>query len=96
MRETESFGSRLAGLPVRRKLENLIRMNGGRRIVVDLSSIPLVSSSFADEVFGKLFVQIGAIAFMTTVQFSGVSDTVRSLIDRAIIQRSQDARYGGC
>jgi len=89
--ETVSFGSRLAGTPVRNKLSNLIRMCPGQRIVVNFSEIPLVSSSFADEVFGKLFVELGPMAFAQRFLFRGVATTVQQLIDRAITQRVSEA-----
>jgi anti-anti-sigma regulatory factor/anti-sigma regulatory factor (Ser/Thr protein kinase) len=85
--EASSFGSRLAGEPVRNKLVNLVRMSEGRRVVVDFRGVPLVSSSFADEVFGKLFVELGPTRFMRAFEFTSISDTVRSLIDKAISQR---------
>jgi hypothetical protein len=71
------------------KLTTLINMHPGRRIIADMSDIPIVSSSFADEVFGKLFKELGPLKFMQAVDVRGVSGTVRSLIDRAIMQRSQ-------
>jgi hypothetical protein len=86
--ESESFGSRVAGDPVRTKLANLVHMNPGRRIVVDLEDVPLISSSFADEVFGKLFVALGPVRFGQVLDIHGLSSTVRSLIDKAIVQRT--------
>jgi hypothetical protein len=56
-------------------------------IEFDFSGVPLVSSSFADEVFGKLFVDLGAMDFMKRCTFKAVDPTVRRLIDRAISQR---------
>jgi len=87
--ETISCGSRVAGMPVRTKLANLVQMNPGRRLVVDMDQIPLVSSSFADEVFGKLFVKLGPVGFIGALELRGVTPTVQALIDRAILQRSQ-------
>jgi hypothetical protein len=84
--EAASFGSRQAGEPVRVKLANLARMTS-HRIVIDFDGIGLVSSSFADEVFGKLFVQLGAMGFVQRFQFVNVSVTVRALVDRSISQR---------
>lgn len=86
--EAESFGSRVAGEPVRTKLSNLVHMNPGRRIEVDLEEVPIISSSFADEVFGKLFVLLGPLRFSQALDFRGISPIVRSLIDKAILQRS--------
>lgn len=85
--EAQSFGSRVAGTPVQTKLYNLVKMCAGQPIEIDLSGVPLVSSSFADEVFGKLFVKLGPLEFMQRIRFKNVESTVRLLIDKAISQR---------
>ena len=87
--EASSFGSRVAGQPVRIKLRNLARMNLDRRILVDFADVALVSSSFADEVIAKLFVELGPMAFLRSIALTNVSPTVQALIDRAILQRSR-------
>lgn len=88
MREqSKTFGSRMAGTPVRTRLHNLLRVSSSQRIQVDFSEVPLVSSSFADEVFGKLFVELGPTYFMQRIEFQNVPTTVRQLIDKAISQR---------
>lgn len=86
-KECASFGSRVAGKPIRTKLSNLFRMGGEAKIIIDLADIPLISSSFADEAFGKLFLEAGPMAFMQRVQFTNVMSTVKNLIDKAISQR---------
>jgi hypothetical protein len=65
-------------------------MLGGQKIVVDFDGVPLVSSSFADEVFAKLFVEMGAMRFMRSFEFKNASSTVQALIDKAIEQRTKD------
>lgn len=85
--ESHGFGSRAAGDPVRRKLSNLASLTEGGRIIVDLIDVALVSSSYADEVFGKFFVQLGPLEFMRRVELKNVDPLVKSLIDRAIMQR---------
>lgn len=85
--ESTSFGSRVAGTPINIKLHNLIQMCPNQPIRVDFQGIPLISSSFADEVFGKLFLKLGAISFMQRIRFVNVQPTVQSLIDKAIAQR---------
>lgn len=89
--ETPSFGSRPAGEPLRKKLANLAEMCSGHKVIVDFAGVPLLSSSFADEVFGKLFVQLGPIRFMQTFQFTNISAIVQNLIDKAITQRVGNA-----
>ncbi len=85
--ESSSFGSRVSGKPIRTKLSNLLRMGGNEKIYIDLSDIPLMSSSFADEVFGKLFLEAGPLVFMQRFELINVMTTVRQLIDKAISQR---------
>jgi hypothetical protein len=84
--ESKSFGSRDAAKPVRIKLENLLAASSGR-IEINLDGVALISSSFADEVFGKLFAQLGAVTFMNRIKLTGGSTIVLQLIDRAIAQR---------
>lgn len=87
--ESPSFGSRMAGKPVRTKLLNLYvyGMHSSGRISVDLSNVPIMSSSFADEVFGKLFFEVGAVEFTRRFELTNVEDIVRQIIDKAIAQR---------
>jgi hypothetical protein len=85
--ETPSLGSRLAGTPVRNKLINLVRMCPGQRIIIDFLNVPLVSSSFADEVFGKLFLELGPVTFAQRFEFRNLPSIVRQLMDKAIAQR---------
>ena len=62
-------------------------MTGSRAVNVDFGGVPVISSSFADEAFGKLFLQLGPIQFMQRIRLVNTIDTVESLINRAIEQR---------
>lgn len=84
-----SVGSREAGRVAKKKITNLLSMNPGARLQIDFSGIPIISSSFADEVFGRLFIELGPIGFAKLIDFKNVDRTVQSLIDRAIKQRMQ-------
>lgn len=86
--EATSFGSRIAGAPVRNKLLNLVRMCPGQRIIIDFADIPIISSSFADEVLGKLFIELGPMTFAQRLEFRNVASTVQQLADKAIKQRA--------
>ena len=90
--ECESTGNRPAGTPVRNKLKNLSSMISGQKVSIDFEGVPLVSSSFADEVFAKLFIEMGAMRFMSAFEFKNASLTVQALIDKAIEQRTKDSR----
>ena len=85
--ESSAFGSRPAAKPVRQKIENLIRTTSAK-VLIDLDDVALISSSFADEVFGKIFVDMGPLEFMERIKLSGGTKIVRQLIDRAIAQRA--------
>jgi len=86
--ESRSFGSRLAARPIKTKLGNLINMCQGQKIRIDFTGVTIISSSFADEVFGKLFVELGPMGFMNAMEFVNSSNTILNLIDRSIRQRA--------
>ena len=80
-------GSRAGGIRFRRLIENLLKDQP--RITLDFAEVPVVSSSFADEVFGRLFVNLGPRVFMSRILITNANQTVDGLIDRAIVQRTQ-------
>jgi hypothetical protein len=92
--EAVTFGSRKAAEPINMKMKNLSEMCRDQKIYIDFFDVPVISSSFADEVFGKLFVEMGPLAFLQRFEFQNTSDTVRSLIDRAIMLRSSTSSGG--
>jgi STAS-like domain of unknown function (DUF4325) len=85
--ESTGFGTRSAGEPVRRRLLNLARVSGKHRIIVDCGDAPLISSSYADEVVGKLFAELGAISFSQRFNFKNLDPLVEQLINKAVSQR---------
>ncbi|ACH39795.2 hypothetical protein Gbem_2791 [Citrifermentans bemidjiense Bem] len=92
LNETLSFGTRLVGIPIRRKLLNLYEMSGGQKIIIDMSGIPVISSSFADEVLGKIFMEIGQTNFNRRFGLKNMNKTVHGLIERALTQRGYSSR----
>ncbi len=86
-------GSRSGGIRIRNTIENLLRNR--HSIAIDFSGVGVISSSFADEVFGRLFVKMGPRAFMTRIEMRNVDPTVEGLIDRAIVQRTKLGNEGG-
>ncbi|WP_170946111.1 STAS-like domain-containing protein [Rhodococcus sp. 14-2483-1-2] len=84
----ESLGSRKRGAEIRTRLENYLKAAAGQQFVVlDFKGVGVVSSSFADEVLGKLAAGIGELQFRRTVFIDNASVTNRSLIERAIALR---------
>lgn len=90
----KTFGSRQSGLEARKYISNLIGMYPNSRIRIDLSDVNIVSSSFADEVFGKLFVQIGPMRYMRQITIDNTCSEVEVVIDRAITFRSRTGLDG--
>lgn len=89
--EAVGFGSREAGRAFRTKVENLLRAAPGRALCLDWTGVPLPSSSFVDEVVGRLFLSLGPVQFIQRVRLVGVEPLVRGLLDQAVMQRVQDA-----
>ena len=85
----KTFGSRESGREARLYLENMLGSVDGSPISVDFDGINVISSSFADEVFGKLFVTMGSMKFMRLIKIVNNTSTVEGLIGRAIDQRSK-------
>lgn len=86
--ETNSFGSRAAAKPLLNKILNLLSSDEVQKLSLDFDGVYVVTSSFADEVFGRLFVQLGPLDFMRRISFENMDPIVSGLIDRAILQRS--------
>ena len=82
-----ALGSRQGGQRIRSAVENLLRMQ--QTVTVDFEGVGVISSSFADEVFGRLFIEMGPRSFMTRLLLVNVDPTVEGLIDRAIVQRTR-------
>ena len=85
----KTFGSRHSGIEARQYVNNLILSLEGGSIEIDFSDISVISSSFADELFGKLFLELGPMRFMKLLGVSNAHPTIEGLIDRAIRLRTQ-------
>jgi anti-sigma regulatory factor (Ser/Thr protein kinase) len=85
--EALGVGTRHAGVELRRKCTNLLNAAPSKRLIIDWAGVPLVSSSFADEAIGKLFVELGPTTFMARIGHTGAEPLVGSLLDRAVMQR---------
>ncbi len=89
--ETTGYGSRKSGIQIRTKLTNLMNAEPTYPIVVDWEGIPVISSSFADELMGKLFIKLGAITFSAKIRNVKMENLIKGLLDKAIAQRLTQA-----
>jgi len=85
--ESTGFGTRKSGLQIRTKLKNLLDAQPNYPLVADWEGVPVISSSFADEVMGKLFVELGALTFTSRIRNIGMEPLIHGLLDKAIGQR---------
>lgn len=82
-----SFGNRITSGKIKTLILNLIRHSGGKAVRVQMDDVSIVSSSFVDELFGKLFVKLGALEFARLVKVEAANPVYRNIIDQAILQR---------
>jgi STAS-like domain of unknown function (DUF4325) len=57
-------------------------------VVIDWAGVPLISSSFADEAFGKLFIELGPLTFGSRIKHRNMEAVNAGLVNKAILQRA--------
>jgi anti-anti-sigma regulatory factor/anti-sigma regulatory factor (Ser/Thr protein kinase) len=85
--ESTGYGTRRSGLQIRTKIINLITAEPTYPLIIDWDGVPVISSSFADEVIGKLFIKLGAMAFSAKIRNVGMEQLIQNLLDKAVAQR---------
>jgi hypothetical protein len=87
--EARSYGTRSAGAPLKGRLVNFVNMYENR-IVINFNELPIISSSFADEVVGKLLLQFGEHVFKSRFTVVCLSEQNNAIIQRSVVQRIND------
>ena len=90
-KESNGFGNRPIGRMMKRKVMNILDSESGIPIVIDWAGVPIISSSFADEFMGKLFLDLGPMVFSARVRNTGMEPIIHGLLDKAISQRLTQA-----
>lgn len=85
--ESTGFGTRKSGYQIRNKLLNLLGAEPDYPLVVDWEGVPVISSSFADEVMGKIFLKLGPLNFSARLRNKNMDPLIKGLLDKAISQR---------
>lgn len=86
--ESTGTGTRTAGKEMRIKVLNLMAAKPGYRIYIDWHKITVISSSFADEFIGKLFLKLGKNDFEQAIKHINIEPLVAQLIEKAISERT--------
>lgn len=85
--EATGFGTRKSGAQIRNKILNLLKAKSGFPIIIDWEGVPVISSSFADELMGKIFMEMGAMTFSALMKNKNMEALVKNLLDKAVAQR---------
>jgi len=84
--EAHGTGTRRSAECLRNKISNII-VESGSSVELDFSGIGIVSSSFADELIGKMIVSLGFFNFQDRIKLKNMSATVQGIVQKAIAQR---------
>lgn len=85
--EMDEVVTRTGAERVRNRIENTLTRRSDEPIVLNFNGASVVSSSFADEVLGKLALHQGEEFVEKRLRLRGMTSTVRDLVARAIEQR---------
>ncbi len=83
-------GTRKSGEKIRNELINIYHQTG-KKIILDFSNINVISSSFADELIGKLAVKYGFVGFNNLFALKNMSPTVQTIVQRSVAQRMMES-----
>ena len=86
----ESVGSRELGREIRQKAAVLLKEEKG--IFFDFFGVHIISSAFADELFGKLFGQIGREQFKEHIKINRFSNEEDRQVILLLIKKAIDFR----
>ncbi len=63
------------------------------KAIIDFAGVNTISSSYADELIGKILIKIGFVAFLKLVKIENVSSFISSIINRSVQQRMAQQYY---
>lgn len=89
--QTTGVGNRHAGRQLRTMIGNLLKAEPNKPIIINWEGIPLISSSFADEFMGKLFLEMGAMFFISRIRNVNMESLIAKILDKAVAQRLTQA-----
>lgn len=82
--------------PIRAELRReMDALESGAHLVVDMDGVGAVTPSFADELLGRLLLEVGEAVFRARLRLRTSDATVRLLVNRVLAQRAAEARAVG-
>ncbi|MFZ4726930.1 MAG: STAS-like domain-containing protein [Paludibacter sp.] len=79
-------GTRKSGEKIRNEVIN-INKQSGKIITLNFENLNIISSSFADELIGKLVSEYGFYTFNNIVKMKNMNTSVQSIVQRSVAQR---------
>lgn len=92
-KDSAGTGTRIAAEKFRNIITNTLKEKN-QRIILDFNGVNVVSSSYADELIGKLVVEYGFIYFLAHFKLTNLSPLNISVINRSVEQRMGNKYYG--
>lgn len=91
LREKEGgFGTRRAGERLRNEIMNIFK-ESQKPLILDFKGIGVISSSFADEMIGKLVIEFGFFGFNNIIRLRNMNPLVQSILQRSVSQRMAES-----
>ena len=85
-KERWGTGTRSGAQKIRNEAENVLKI-GKTRVVFDFTDVYIVSSSFSDELFGKLIEKYGFIGFQKAFRIANTSKINEQIINKSVLMR---------
>lgn len=84
--KSSGTGTRQSGERIRNEIVNLFRETG-KVIEIDFTGVSVISSSFADELIGKIVAEFGFAGFNQVFRLRNMNNVVQPIVDRSVLQR---------
>ena len=82
----EGTGTRQAAIRIKNEIINIIREEK-KPITLDFDGVDVMSSSFADELLAKLFIDLGLFQFNLLVKLINIDESLQMLLHKSVLQR---------
>lgn len=83
---SEGTGTRESAIRVKNEVLNILSEEQ-RPITLDFTDVAVISSSFADELIAKLFLNLGLFQFNNLIKIRGLDSSQQSILQRSVLQR---------
>jgi hypothetical protein len=89
----DGVGTRPSGKKLRLEILNNY-LDTKCRLVIDFNDINVISSSFADELLGKLVIEFGFFNFNNLVKLKNMNSLIQQIVQRSVAQRMAESLDG--